>query len=97
MAVLSDPMPIGWNHLAVEPDDLGELAGLQAGEVCRVTIVQALDPLVRGDYEVIEVARVAGVLTVTRGLEGNERAWPAGAIVFAGITAGMLQELAERG
>ncbi|MFV3388436.1 hypothetical protein ACNFCJ_24030, partial [Pseudomonas sp. NY15364] len=37
------------------------------------------------------------VLTVTRGLEGNERAWPAGAIVFAGITAGMLQELAERG
>ena len=97
MAVLSDPMPIGWNHLAVEPDDLGELAGLQAGEVCRLTIVQALYPVVRDDYEVIEVARVDGALTVARGVEGAERAWPAGAIVFAGLTAGMLQELAERG
>ena len=97
MAVLSDPMPIGLNHLAVEPDDLGELAGLQAGEVCRLTIVQALYPVVRDDYEVIEVARVDGALTVARGVEGAERAWPAGAIVFAGLTAGMLQELAERG
>lgn len=68
--------------------------GLDSGKEYLLTLTDTLDPLKAAAYEVVKVTKDG----VTRAQEGTAaNAWPAGSIIFAGVTAGMLASLAQSG
>lgn len=92
---LVEPLPAGWDSLPVPQDRLNQLMGLKPGEEFRITVTQSANPLAQAAFEVLSVTKTSdGRLVLARGQEGtDDRIWPAGSVVFAGVTAGMLQAI----
>lgn len=48
-------------------------------------------------WEIVQAAVAGGAAALTRGLEGTARqSWPAGSVIYSGITAGTLQGIEDR-
>lgn len=92
---LVEPLPAGWDSLPVPQDRLNQLMSLKPGEEFRITVTQSANPLAQSAFEVLSVTKTGdGRLVLARGQEGtDDRIWPAGSVVFAGVTAGMLQSI----
>lgn len=86
-ATLTNALPAGGSTL---PADTGRLQG----GVYRLTITEP-EPTPGSSWEIMDVA--SGGAITARGLEGTTaRQWPAGSVVYAGLTAGMLEAIIGR-
>lgn len=48
-------------------------------------------------WEIVQAAVAEGAAALTRGLEGTARqSWPAGSVIYSGLTAGALQDIDDR-
>lgn len=97
IAQLVEPLPAGWDSLPVPQDRLTQLMSLQPGEEFRLTVTQSQDPLSQSRFEVLSLTKnSSGALVLGRGKEGtDDQVWPVGSVVFAGVTAGMLQSIGD--
>ena len=90
---LDAELPVGGTALPI-PTAALERLDLSGTGYYLLSIVQSLDPLEQQNAEVVRIFTGADGPEIERGVEQTtERAWPAGAFVFAGVTAGVLEYL----
>lgn len=87
---LTGQLLAGAAALPVHADALARLGPAGGGEYL-LTITSSLDPLQQGAYEIVRVTFASGAAVLQRGREGTtDQTWPAGAFIYASVTAGHL-------
>lgn len=96
-ATLIDAISSSSAYLSVESALGAQLIGLSGGGFYLLTLIDATVDGVEADWEIVRVqAESGGVLSVMRGQEGTAaRAWEAGTVIEARLTAGTLTGLQE--
>lgn len=78
--------------ISIEPSKAALLVGLGSGDVYQLTLVEANEAGIEIGWEVVSVtAQSAGTLNIGRG--AGARAWSAGAVIEARLTAAALAQL----
>ncbi|WP_314407324.1 hypothetical protein [Pseudomonas kuykendallii] len=92
---LDAELPVGGTTLPIPAAALERLDLSESGYYL-LPIVPSMDPLEQQSAEVVRIFMGQDGPEIERGVEQTtERAWPAGAFVFAGVTAGVLEYLAN--
>lgn len=82
--------------LPISSDALARLGPGLGGEYL-LTITGSLDPLQQTAFEIVRATFSGGAAVLQRGREGtSDQTWPAGAFVYASVTAGLLADLEAR-
>ena len=93
---LTGQLLAGAATLPIAGDALARLGPGGGGEYL-LTITASLDPLQQSNFEVVRVTFSSGAAVLQRGREGTaDQTWPAGAFIYAAVTAGHLADLNAR-
>ncbi|WEW97692.1 hypothetical protein P3T65_26260 [Pseudomonas nitroreducens] len=93
---LTGQLLAGAGGLPISSDALARLGPGLGGEYL-LTITSSLDPLQQTAFEIVRVTFSGGAAVLQRGREGtSDQTWPAGAFVYASVTAGLLADLEAR-
>ena len=63
-----------------------------------LTLVDSINPVEQTLWEVVKVVVASGQMTITRGQEETiAQYWPAGSVIYCGVTAGGMNQLLAQG
>ncbi|PIA66360.1 hypothetical protein CDR19_25060 [Ectopseudomonas toyotomiensis] len=86
--VLGADLPAGGTALPIPNPALARL-GLANGDRCTLVITGSFNPLSQVAEVIVAVGTTGGSVNLVRGAEGTvAQSWPAGALVYAPVTAG---------
>ncbi|MGK4358448.1 hypothetical protein ACSMFQ_23240 [Ectopseudomonas chengduensis] len=86
--VLDADLPAGGAALPIPSNALARL-GLADGDRCTLVITDGFNPLSQAAEVIVAVGAAGGGVNLERGAESTSaQFWPAGAVVYAAVTAG---------
>jgi hypothetical protein len=86
-----------WSASATDLPVSGDAKGRLGDGAYLLTLVNSADATEQTTWEIVGVLAQGGVYTVSRAQEGTAAlAWPAGTIIYSGLTAGIMADISSR-